>query len=310
MLAAPASAAALADASDPAATDGHQPVPQTNSIQAKLRTQSVGYGHDVILTGRAPATDAGETPTLQYAPAGQSNWLTLASTTVDRSGRFRLTARIHRSGLVRVGGVGSPSATVATALAPSEASTPGTAPQRVTVAAGIRVPRRAVDLLGSGIVHVRGRLLPAGADRRVALQARRAGRWVTVANARTGRGGGFDLRYSAGGLGREPLRVRFRGDRQNGSALERAGSVTLYRQTAASWYQDGGSTACGFDAYYGVANVSLPCGSTVKFAYRGRTVTAVVDDRGPYVGGRTWDLNQNTAGALGIGGVQTVWSSS
>ena len=32
----------------------------------------------------------------------------------------------------------------------------------------------------------------------------------------------------------------------------------------------------------------------------GRTVTAVVDDRGPYVAGREWDLNQNTAAALGF----------
>jgi rare lipoprotein A (peptidoglycan hydrolase) len=39
-------------------------------------------------------------------------------------------------------------------------------------------------------------------------------------------------------------------------------------------------------------------------------VTAVVDDRGPYVGGREWDLNQNTARALGFGGVGTVWSTS
>jgi rare lipoprotein A (peptidoglycan hydrolase) len=36
-------------------------------------------------------------------------------------------------------------------------------------------------------------------------------------------------------------------------------------------------------------------------------VTATVDDRGPYVGGRDWDLNQNTAAALGFGGVGTVW---
>ena len=38
-------------------------------------------------------------------------------------------------------------------------------------------------------------------------------------------------------------------------------------------------------------------------------MTATVDDRGPYVGGRTWDLNQNTAAALGFGGVGTVWAS-
>jgi rare lipoprotein A (peptidoglycan hydrolase) len=39
-------------------------------------------------------------------------------------------------------------------------------------------------------------------------------------------------------------------------------------------------------------------------------VNAVVDDRGPFVGGRDWDLNQNTAAALGFQGVGTVWSTS
>jgi rare lipoprotein A (peptidoglycan hydrolase) len=38
-------------------------------------------------------------------------------------------------------------------------------------------------------------------------------------------------------------------------------------------------------------------------------VSATVDDRGPYVGGRDWDLNQKTASALGFSGVGQVWSS-
>jgi rare lipoprotein A (peptidoglycan hydrolase) len=78
-------------------------------------------------------------------------------------------------------------------------------------------------------------------------------------------------------------------------------------QEVASWYSDGGSTACGFHATYGVAHKSLPCGTKVRFALNGRTVTATVDDRGPYIGGREWDLNQNTAAALGFGGVGAVW---
>jgi rare lipoprotein A (peptidoglycan hydrolase) len=53
----------------------------------------------------------------------------------------------------------------------------------------------------------------------------------------------------------------------------------------------------------------LPCGTKVEFRHDGRSVTATVDDRGPYVGGRDWDLNQNTAGVLGFGGVGQVWSS-
>ncbi len=172
------------------------------------------------------------------------------------------------------------------------------------------MPAHAINVLGSEVVNLRGRLVPGSAHRRVRLQALRAGRWVTLAFARTGARGGFHLRYAAGGLGQERLRVRFAGDSANAAVSRGAGTLTMYRQTAASWYEDGGSTACGFHAYYGVANVSLPCGSRVSFMYGGHTVNAIVDDRGPYVGGRSWDLNQNTAGALGLGGVQTVWSSS
>ena len=85
--------------------------------------------------------------------------------------------------------------------------------------------------------------------------------------------------------------------------------MTVYRQAGASWYYDAGNTACGFHAQYGVANRTLPCGTKVAFRYGGRSVTATVDDRGPYVGGRDWDLSQTTAGALGFGGVGEVWSS-
>jgi rare lipoprotein A len=77
----------------------------------------------------------------------------------------------------------------------------------------------------------------------------------------------------------------------------------------ASWYYDGGSTACGYHAGYGVANKWLACGTKVTFRYHGRSVAAEVDDRGPYVGGRVWDLNQATAGALRFGGVDWVQAS-
>ena len=117
------------------------------------------------------------------------------------------------------------------------------------------------------------------------------------------------LRYVTGNAGQAPIRVRFAGDQLNARAAVRAGNMTVYRLAEASWYDDGGQTACGFHAYLGVANRTLPCGTTVSFRYNRRSVTATVDDRGPYVGGRDWDLNQNTAAALGFGGVGTVWSS-
>lgn len=80
----------------------------------------------------------------------------------------------------------------------------------------------------------------------------------------------------------------------------------------ASWYDDGGSTASGFHSYYGVAVCGSgggPCvsfGTKIRFCLNGRCVEAVADDHGPYVSGRSFDLNQNTAAALGFDGVGVV----
>ena len=81
------------------------------------------------------------------------------------------------------------------------------------------------------------------------------------------------------------LRVLFAGDAANARAIASAGTVTVYQPSVASWYYDAGlQTGCGFNARYGVANKSLPCGTKVQFRYGDRTVMATVDDRGPYVG--------------------------
>jgi rare lipoprotein A (peptidoglycan hydrolase) len=65
-----------------------------------------------------------------------------------------------------------------------------------------------------------------------------------------------------------------------------------------SWYGPGfygKRTACGValtKGLIGVAHRSLPCGTKITFRNpaNGRTVTATVVDRGPYVSGRQWDL--------------------
>jgi len=104
-------------------------------------------------------------------------------------------------------------------------------------------------------------------------------------------------------------RVSFAGDAGNASVSTPGRSLISLHPALASWYDDAGNTACGFHAGDGVASKSLPCGTKVTFAYHGRTVTAVVDDRGPFVPGRQFDLDQATAAALGFDGVDTVWSS-
>lgn len=184
---------------------------------------------------------------------------------------------------------------------------PATRPSRAQSRFAVRP--RVIEALGGQVVHVHGRLLPAFAGGKIRLEGLFSGQWRTLASTRTGSLGGFLVRYATSGTGDHSLRVLFGGDQKATWARAGAGSLTVFTPTVASWYDDGGDTACGFHAYYGVANKSLPCGTKVKFAYNGRTVTATVDDRGPFVAGRDYDLNQNTAGALGFGGVDTVWSS-
>jgi rare lipoprotein A (peptidoglycan hydrolase) len=81
------------------------------------------------------------------------------------------------------------------------------------------------------------------------------------------------------------------------------------RYAGASWYGPGlwgRSTACGVTlrpTTIGVAHKTLPCGTMVRFVYQGRTVTAPVIDRGPYVRGRAWDLTAAASEALGFEGV-------
>jgi rare lipoprotein A len=303
MIGIPASAAALVVAGQALAS----PAPAPPQIHPQSR--HIAYGHDVVVKGAAPAADAGHTVVLEYARRGATVWSRLGSTTVGSAGAFRLAGRLEQSGTVRVVDTSSSSLTpfVASGGVPGDAPTSNPVP--VEVAAGVRVPARTLDVLTGQAVQVRGRLLPAVRGRKVALQALQSGSWHTLATARTKSAGRFVLRYVADSSGDQVIRVRFAGDRLNSRSTAPAGHMTVFRAAIASWYNDGGNTACGFHAGNGVANRTLPCGTKVVFHYGGRTVTAIVDDRGPYVGGRDWDLNQNTAAALGFGGVGQVLSS-
>lgn len=66
----------------------------------------------------------------------------------------------------------------------------------------------------------------------------------------------------------------------------------------ASWYYDAGATACGTHYPIGVANLTMRCGSHVKLC-TSVCVIATVQDRGPYIAGRLFDLNPGARAALG-----------
>ena len=73
-----------------------------------------------------------------------------------------------------------------------------------------------------------------------------------------------------------------------------------------SWYGPGfygNGTAWGqklTKGLVGVAHRTLPCGTLIQFRnpYNGRTVTAAVIDRGPFVSGRVWDLSHGLCDKL------------
>lgn len=74
----------------------------------------------------------------------------------------------------------------------------------------------------------------------------------------------------------------------------------------ASWYGpgfDGLPTANGehFNAYGNtVAHKTLPLGTELLVSYGGNTAQVVVNDRGPYIGTRDFDLSQGVAQQLGL----------
>lgn len=83
---------------------------------------------------------------------------------------------------------------------------------------------------------------------------------------------------------------------------EAAAEQAEMRPALASWYGDHGTGACGVgdvQSGYRFASLFLRCGTAVKFCYRGRCVEGIMSDHGPYVSGRTFDLNANLKAALG-----------
>lgn len=310
----PALGAGLAEAAGPqsgAAASG-----SGGAINMTVKQSEIAYGAAVSVTGHTPSGDRGRWVNLIFAPAGTSSWQKIASGKIKTGDRFELRAHLRRSGRVKVvggwqststqsGGSGGGSPLVGAGDSPGASASRS---ESVRVMAALHVRPRTVDDLGGHSIQVWGKLQPVSRGLQVRLQRRNGSGWQTVARGRTGRSGRFWLRYKPRSR-QDRLRVRFVGDRLNAPVNASAGKVLVFTQSVASWYYDAGNTACGFHATYGVANVSLPCGTKVTFDYHGRSVTATVDDRGPYVSGREWDLNQNTAARLGFSGVDSVWAS-
>jgi len=96
------------------------------------------------------------------------------------------------------------------------------------------------------------------------------------------------------------------------SSSSRSTSGSGWKSARVSWYGPGfyGNTMAGggklTPTSMVVAHRTLSFGTKIQFQYNGKTCTATVQDRGPHIAGREFDLGPGTASALGFSGVGTV----
>ena len=189
--------------------------------------------------------------------------------------------------------------------APAQTETTTTTP---TAQPQIGVHDSKLDVRAGGRTMVAGKVRPAVAGLIVSLQVRRGRHWRAIERDRTDAAGRFRLRERVGRTGSARVRVRVGVAPGLRSGKRALGRLNVYRSANASWYGPGlygNRTGCGgtLDAgRLGVAHKSLPCGTMVTFMRGTRSVRVPVIDRGPYVGGREYDLTAATAQRLGFQG--------
>jgi rare lipoprotein A len=149
-------------------------------------------------------------------------------------------------------------------------------------AAGAQAPRGATLAADPGalrghVTHLRGVLPDVAPGATVQLQRLdRARGWVAEARGAAGAGGAFVVRWRPRVVGRFTVRAVAAGATARAAGAAPTAPVTVYRPAVATWYGPGlygHHTACGqvlSHRIMGVAHRTLPCGTPVELAFRGR----------------------------------------
>ncbi len=268
-----------------------------SSETARLSTtgRTLGYGERFALGGKTP-TDHGVGVRIKFRKAGSKGWKLVRNVHTDRAGIYRTKTRARISGAFRA------------VPALGRASAPD--PIRVRSQSAFHVAKH--DVVAGDGVRLHGRVLPGG---RRAVKVVIRGPHGDIVRDGTSRHGTYSLRWKPRHTGTYRLRAyagRNRLANGSGSVSRR---ITVYRRAVASYYGPGlygGALACGGTLQpgtMGVAHKTLPCGSKVTLRYHGRSVTVRVIDRGPYVGGRDFDLTAATKSRLGFPDLGVLLSS-
>ena len=290
-----------------------QAPPTGESARIDASSRSVPFGEQVSLRGAFPG--AGRAPIqILHRATGGAAWRTVERARTDADGRYAVRVKPRRNGHWRA------ELTAATAPeqgAPAGEPVPasstldtGTGSERIDVRSRTTTTVSDRHTLAGRTVKVRGRVSPAGAERRVVVDIGSA-REVTRAD----RAGRFEVRWEVPDTGSYGIDVEARSNRLATASRDSAGRVTAYRPAAASWYGPGlygNPLACGgtlTPSTMGVAHRTMPCGTKLRLRHGGRTVAVRVVDRGPFAGNREFDLTAATKEALGFGDVGTVLTS-
>lgn len=299
----------IAAVGGPAAATAHAAAAVQPAITVHLDRSALSYGDRIVATGRVTPPAAGRAVTLEQRTG--ADWAPLASGTTSAAGRYRLTAAARRSGALRVRV--APAAAAADLGAGTLAAALASPLRPLRVAARVSVDRARTTVRVGRLLEVRGHAAPSLAGRLVLLQRRLRGHWRTIAHVHTTRDGAYVLRLRARASFSAKLRVRTVGTSTLAAGSRTAGVASVLRPALASWYGSGHFLACGgviTGGTMGVAHKTLPCGTLVTIRYRGRQVRVPVVDRGPFVGGREFDLAPGVRNALGFDGVGTIWVAS
>jgi rare lipoprotein A len=216
-----------------------------------------------------------------------------------------LTATVPASAAAPSGGASAPSTVPAEAAATPK---PKPAPRP-----SIRVrTERAAGLVGRSAVYA-GSVARHRTGQRVRLELRSGSGWHVVDRDRIAGNGRFRVSTKIRRIGDDrAARLRIVETAGAKGDVERVERVHGFRRTFASYYGPGlygGALACGgrlSPGTIGVAHKSMPCGTKLTLRLGGREVQARVVDRGPYVGGREFDLTAATKARLGFGSTGTV----
>lgn len=286
--------------------------PKRASIETSAR--SVAIGERARLSGSFPGASNAAVEIRERA-AGSKRWRIAARAKTGAAGRWQVRVEPRRSAFWRAELAGDPAPQAAPTDGAAALETPtdvdgGTGSERIAVRSRTRAAVAGRHARVGRSIRVHGTVSPAGEKRRVIVRI--GGERIP---ARAGVGGRFEVSWRAPSTGVYPVRVNARSNRTATGSRDAAGRVTVYRPAVASWYGPGlyGNTlGCGgtlTPSTIGVAHKTMPCGTRLHLRYRGRTITARVIDRGPYVGGREFDLTEATKRALGFPDTGIVLSS-